>query len=156
MSALSHDIHIDVVLPSKRITGRKQLFQVLSEEASKHTNIPPGIITSGLVEREKIGRSGIGDGVAIPHLKFHNLKRPFTIFMRLEKPIDYTSQDDKPVDLVCFLLSPEHEGPFNLRRLSRISRMLRNNDLCEEIRNTKDEQVIRSLLTHSQDWNMAA
>ena len=90
-----------------------------------------------LIERERLGTTGVGNGIAIPHGKMPKLKQLVGIFARLEQPIDFEAIDDQPVDLVFLLMAPEGAGADHLKALAHISRILRNRGLCETLRSTK-------------------
>ena len=109
-----------------------------------------------VMDKEAFSCSGIGDGVATPNLKVKGLRKPFTILATLRRDVDVAANDEVPVGVVCLVLSPESEGPAHLRRLSRISRALKNAGLYKKIRNTKDADIIQSLFMDPDGWLLAA
>ena len=102
-----------------------------------------------LMEREKLGTTGVGNGIAIPHGKLANLDRLYGLFARLENPIDFQSIDEQPVDLIFLLLAPETAGADHLKALARVSRLLRDQVACEKLRGTDDGEALFALLTES-------
>ena len=109
-----------------------------------------------MMDKEKDATSGVGHGVAIPHLKLSGIDKPFTALVSLNNALDFEAPDNKPVDLVCLVISPESDGPLHLRRLSRISRMLHNESLHEKICETDDADAIHALFMAPEEWMMAA
>ena len=135
------------VLANLRPNSKKQLLQTLADASAEHTGFSSQAIFESLLEREKLGSTGVGNGVAIPHAKLSDLQKIVGIFARLEKPIPFESIDDQPVDIVFMLLAPEGSGADHLKALARISRLLRNPATLESIRKSKDPDAIYSLLT---------
>ncbi len=150
------DIAIDSVLPTLKAETRKQVLLELSKEAAKHSGANAQIIYKTLCTAEEKHSSGIGDFVAIPHAKLKNLPQAITILARLHTPVSFDSNDGQPVDIACLVLSPERDGPLHLRRLSRISRLLKNKELHNKIKETNDAQTIRMLVIAPDGWLMAA
>jgi PTS system nitrogen regulatory IIA component len=101
------------------------------------------------MERERLGTTGVGNGIAIPHGKLASLERLYGLFARLEQPIDFHSIDEQPVDLVFLLLAPETAGADHLKALARVSRLLRDAAVCEKLRGTDDDEALFVLLTES-------
>jgi PTS system nitrogen regulatory IIA component len=145
----------DDVLPSVRSNSKKQLLQDLSERASAITGIAARQIFDTLLQRERLGSTGAGGGIAIPHGKLADLKRIRGLFARLERPVDFEAPDDMPVDIVFLLLAPEGAGADHLKALARIARVLRQPDIVEKLRETRDAAAIYSLLTDNQASNAA-
>ena len=133
-----------------RATSKKQLLQDLAKQAKVLTGLNDDKIFDVLLEREKLGSTGLGKGVAIPHGKLSGLSSLQGIFAKLDKPIDFDSADNSPVDLVFLLLAPEQAGADHLTALARISRYLRNQDNCEKLRNTDDQDGLYILLTQNE------
>lgn len=156
MTDMLQDIHIDhVVIGMKGITTH-QVFKRLAENAAPHVPCEKDEIFQRLMEKEKSERVAVNDGIAIPSLQLQALRRPFKLLAKLESPALMASADRKPVDIVCLLLSPEKDGPLHLRRLARLSRVFKSQDLCSKIRNAEDALAIRSLLQTPQRWMEAA
>tara|TARA_B100000073_G_C23647697_1_gene539278 strand:- start:92 stop:550 length:459 start_codon:yes stop_codon:yes gene_type:complete len=133
-----------------RASSKKQLLQDLAKQAKILTGLNDDKIFDVLLQREKLGSTGLGKGVAIPHGKLSGLSSLQGIFAKLDKPIDFDSVDNSPVDLVFLLLAPEQAGADHLTALARISRYLRNQDNCEKLRNTDDQDGLYVLLTQNE------
>ena len=143
------------ILPALKATSKKQLMQLLSEKASEITGIGERDIFDTIVQREKLGSTGVGNGIAIPHGKLKSIKSITGVFARLDAPVDFEALDDEPVDLVFLLLAPETAGADHLKALSRIARILREPDMVAKLRGTKDANAIYAFLT-SQPASHAA
>ena len=102
-----------------------------------------------LLERERLGTTGVGKGIAIPHGKMAELDRLYGMFARLEHPIDFDAVDDQPVDLIFLLLAPESAGADHLKALARVSRLLRDKTICEKLRGCDSAEALYALLTDS-------
>jgi PTS system nitrogen regulatory IIA component len=135
------------VIPSLKAQSKKQLLQELSELASKLTGLPERRIFDTLSERERLGSTGMGQSIAIPHGRMAGLARITGFFARLETPVAYDAVDNQPVDLVFMLLAPESAGADHLKALARVSRLLRNQATCEKLRATAKPEVLFALLT---------
>lgn len=147
---------IDLILPDLKASKASQIYQQLSTKISALTGFPARTLLTQLNTREEQASSGIGEGVAIPHLRLPTLKKPFVACIRLQRPVDFKAVDDMPVDLMILLLSPGGDGPHHLRRLSRISRLMRNPDLLDDLRGAHDAEGIRNALTHGNQRLLAA
>jgi PTS system nitrogen regulatory IIA component len=134
------------VIPKLKASSKKQVLMELSEYAEKRVGQPARTIFDVLLERERLGTTGVGHGVAIPHGKIAALDRLYALFARLETPVDFDSIDGQPVDLVFLLLAPETAGADHLKALSRISRLLRNKEVCDKIRGSSNADAIYALL----------
>jgi PTS system nitrogen regulatory IIA component len=137
----------EAVLPSLKAQGKKQLLQELAERIASFCDVPERRIFETLIERERLGSTGMGQGIAIPHGRLAGLKKITGMFARLETPIAYDAVDNQPVDLVFLLLAPEGAGADHLKALARVSRLLRNQQTCEKLRAAKDSEVLYALLT---------
>jgi PTS system nitrogen regulatory IIA component len=137
----------EAVLPSLKAQGKKQLLQELAERIAPFCDAPERRILETLIERERLGSTGMGQGIAIPHGRLAGLKKITGMFARLETPIAYDAVDNQPVDLVFLLLAPEGAGADHLKALARVSRLLRNQQTCEKLRAAKDSEVLYALLT---------
>jgi nitrogen PTS system EIIA component len=137
----------EAVLPALRAAGKKQLLQELAHHAARLTQIPERRIFETLIERERLGSTGMGQGIAIPHGRIPGLAKISGLFARLETPIAYEAVDDQPVDLVFLLLAPEGAGADHLKALARVSRLLRNQTTCEKLRAATKPEVLYALLT---------
>ena len=136
-----------MVLADEKPNSKKQLLQILSEHAGEKTGIDKRKIFDVLLQRERLGSTGVGNGIAIPHGCLPELDKIFAIFARLRSPIEYEALDDQKVDVVFLLLAPEIDGADHLKALSRVARVLRNNELVNNIRNSTDPAAIFALLT---------
>jgi len=134
-----------IVCPLKA-GSKKQTLQELSAIASKIAGVPSRDIFETLLKREKLGSTGVGQGIAIPHGKLPGLNRLFGVFARLDKPIDFEAMDDEPVDLVFLLLAPESAGADHLKALARVSRLLRDPSVVQKLRESKAKSALHSIL----------
>jgi len=139
----------DAVFPSLRASSKKQALQELAHNASLLIGRDQREIFETLLQRERLGSTGVGAGIAIPHGKLPKLDKLFGAFARLEKPIDFESLDGEPVDLVFLLLAPEAAGADHLKALARVARMLRDPAITEKLRITRDPVAIHTLLTQT-------
>lgn len=137
------------VVPNLRATSKKQALQELAKRAAELTGLHERAIFDVLLERERLGTTGVGNGIAIPHGKLPTLDRLYGLFARLERPINYESIDEQPVDLIFLLLAPESAGADHLKALARVSRLLRDRGVCEKLRGTDSGDGLYSLLTES-------
>lgn len=143
------------VIPALRVTSKKQALQELARRAAEVVGQPERAIFEVLVERERLGTTGVGNGIAIPHGKLANLDRLHALFARLETPVDFDAIDEQPVDLVCVLLAPEQAGADHLKALARMSRLLRDRSVCEKLRGSDSRDAIYALLTESANSRAA-
>ncbi|MGB7203852.1 MAG: PTS IIA-like nitrogen regulatory protein PtsN [Anderseniella sp.] len=146
---LSQIISSDAVLPNMKATGKRQLLQELSSEAARVSGLDSQLIFETLLRREKLGSTGLGQGIAIPHGKFAALDRVHGLFARIATPVKFDSVDDRPVDLVFLLLAPESAGADHLKALARISRLLRDPEIVEKLRGTNKAEGLYSILTEN-------
>lgn len=136
-------------MPALNANSKKQVLQELSGSAAKMADLPQRDIFDTLLQRERLGSTGVGQGVAIPHGKLAGLNRIVGIFARLEEPIDFDAVDGDPVDLVFLLLAPEGSGADHLKALARISRFLRSPNALEKLRKAKDAAAISAIFTEA-------
>lgn len=139
-------LSVEGVVPALKVASKKQAIQELSERAAALTGLPEREIFDTLLQRERLGSTGVGHGVAIPHGKLVRLDRLFGLFARLDQPIDFEALDEEPVDLVFVLLAPEGAGADHLKALARIARLLRDQDVAKKLRASRDAQAIYSVL----------
>ncbi len=145
-----HDlIDSDAIIASLKAPSKKQALQELSERASAVAGIPAREIFDALLQRERLGSTGVGGGIAIPHGKLPRVERMLGVFARLERPIDYEALDGEPVDLIFLLLAPKSAGADHLKALSRVARSLRDPSLTARLRATKDASGLFLLLTQN-------
>jgi PTS system nitrogen regulatory IIA component len=143
------------IVPSLRAANKKQLLQEIARRAAEITGEPERAIFDVLLERERLGTTGVGAGIAIPHGKLPGLKRLYGLFVRLETPIDFESIDEQPVDLVFLLLAPGGAGADHLKALARVSRLLRDRTICEKLRGSDNAEALYALLTENAQSNAA-
>ena len=146
----------DAVLPAIKAQSKKQLLQELAARAHGLTRLPERRIFETLVERERLGTTGVGAGIAIPHGRMTEAKAITGIFARLEHAIDYEAVDSQPVDLVFMLLAPENAGADHLKALARVSRLLRHQATCEKLRAAGTGEAIYAILTDRSSSSQAA
>lgn len=144
--ALAGLLQQNAILPTMKANSKKQLLQELAAKASKITGLPEREIFDVILQRERLGSTGVGNGIAIPHGKLAGVRRITGVFARLDQPVDFEALDDQPVDLVFLLLAPEGAGADHLKALSRIARVLRDADTVAKIRGTKDAAAIHAFL----------
>lgn len=135
----------EAIFANVRVNNKKQLLQELSQRAAKLSGLDEREIFDALLHRERLGSTGIGEGVAIPHGKLSRVKTIFGIFARLERPIDFDSLDGAPVDLVFLLIAPEASGADHLKALACVARVLRDPTLVSAVRATRDADALFSL-----------
>lgn len=146
----------DSVLAKLRVSSKKQALQELAKRAAAITRLPERQIFDVILERERLGTTGVGGGIAIPHGRLPKLDRIYGIFARLEHPIDFESIDEQPVDLIFMLLAPEAAGADHLKALARVSRMLRDRSATEKLRGSDNPEALYALLTNSNGASKAA
>lgn len=134
--------------------NKTQILQNISWKIGRQTNADMTWIADQLMLSEQTESSGIGEGIAIPHLKSTPLIKPFILVARLDQPVEFDSVDGVPVDIVCAVLSPQMDGPLHLRRLSRVTRIFREPRIVEQLREAKTEEEMSAIL--KQDLNIAA
>jgi nitrogen PTS system EIIA component len=144
---LTDIIDARAVLPLVKAQSKKALLQELSQTMAKVVAVDQRIIFETLMTREKLGSTGLGQGIAIPHGRIAGLNRVYGLFARLVTPIDFDSVDGSPVDIVFVLLAPEHAGADHLTALARISRFLRDPAMVSKLRGTETAEGLYALLT---------
>ena len=137
----------DGIIPALKADDKKQLLQELANRAGRITGLQSHDIFNALLQRERLGSTGLGRGIAIPHIKLNGVKGITCLFCRLERPVAFESNDGEPVDLVFFLLAPEHAGGDHLKALARISRLVRDPAAVELLHAAKDTEGLKRVLT---------
>ena len=140
-------ITAESVYAQLRVGNKRQALQELAKRAAALTGLPERAIFDVLIERERLGTTGIGMGTAIPHGKLAGLDRLYGVFARLERPIPFEAIDDQPVDLIFLLLAPEGAVADHLKALALVSRLLRDRTVCEKLRGTDNADALFALLT---------
>lgn len=138
------------ILSNLKAGNKKQALQEMARKASELTGQHERTIFDVLLERERLGTTGVGHGIAIPHGKLAGLDRVHGVFARMERPIDFDAIDEQPVDLIFLLLAPEHAGADHLKALARVSRLLRDQSMCEKLRGSESADAIYALLTQQE------
>ena len=137
----------DAVMSHLKAAGKKQVLQEMAHKAAGLTRLPERRIFETLSEREKLGSTGMGQGIAIPHGRVPGIEKMTGLFAQLDQPVDFDAMDDQPVDLVFLLLAPEGAGADHLKALARVSRLLRNQSVCEKLRAASQQAALYALLT---------
>ena len=141
----------EAVAPGVRASGKKQLLQELSAQAAPLSGLEERRVFETLLQRERLGSTGIGDGIAIPHGKIPGLVRLFGLVARLERPVDFEALDGQPVEIVFLLLAPEGAGADHLKALARIARVLREPGIRDRIRAARDANAIYAVLNETSE-----
>lgn len=147
MTDLTDLLAHDAVLANLSVAGRKSLFQQLGLAAARIWPVDARQVTDCLAERERLGTTGFGGGVAIPHGRIDGLDRVHGLFVRLAQPIDFDAVDQNPVDLVVMLLSPPDAGADHLKALARVSRAMRDRKFAEKLRGAANADALYALLS---------
>jgi PTS system nitrogen regulatory IIA component len=134
------------IIPALKVNNKKQAIQELAARAAELTGQSERAILEILLQREKLGSTAVGNGVAIPHGKLPKLGRLFGLFARLERAIDFEALDGQPVDLVFLLLAPEAAGADHLKALARVARLLRDPETARKLRNSRDADALFAVL----------
>lgn len=152
---LSEFLDFDSVQHSLAAGNKRALLQQLSQLAAQSLSVDSAAILSNIVERERLGSTGFGHGVAIPHGKVRGLSRIYGLFVRLSEPIDYKAIDGEPVDLVFLLLSPPDAGAEHLKALAAISRVVRNAATLEKMRGARSRDALAAVLIGADERDAA-
>lgn len=144
--------HANGVLCDLHVSSKKQLFQematkLLAKEALKTSEVACRDIVAATMERERLGSTGVGTGVALPHARIEGIDQVYVVFARLETAIDYDAVDERPVDLVALLLAPTDAGGAHLRALAKVSRTLRRADMRQRLRAAPNAESLFTILT---------
>ncbi|MEM8790659.1 MAG: PTS IIA-like nitrogen regulatory protein PtsN [Pseudomonadota bacterium] len=145
----------DNVVAGLKAASRKQVFQEISSRARDLYDLEPRLICEGLMERERLGSTAMGNGIAIPHARVEKMNKIGGFFAQLEKPIDFEAADGLGVDLIFVLLVPEESGTQHLRALAKVSRLLRDQEVCAKLRAGGDKNALYALLTEQHDAKAA-
>lgn len=137
------------VIPALKVNNKKQALQEIAARAAELTGRAEREILDVLMQRERLGSTAIGNGIAIPHGKLPKLEKLFGLFARLDRPIDFEALDGQPVDLIFLLLAPENAGADHLKALARVARLLRDPDTTRLLRDSSDREALYSVLAMS-------
>ena len=137
----------NAIIPAMKVNGKKQALQEIAAKAAELTGHNEKAVLEILLQREKLGSTGVGNGVAIPHGKLQKLGSVFGLFARLERPVDFEALDGQPVDLIFLLLAPEGAGADHLKALARVARLLRDPEVAHKLRESRDAEALYAVLT---------
>ena len=154
--ALDDLLKQDAIIPALKANSKKQLLQELSARAEVITGLPEREIFEVVLQRERLGSTGVGNGIAIPHGKLPKLEHIAGVFARLQTPVNFESLDDQPVDLAFLLLAPEGAGADHLKALSRVARVLRDPELTRKLRASDSASAIHTFLNSDPDTSTSA
>lgn len=143
------------VISPLRANGKKQALQELAQHAATLTGLPDRELFEALLQRERLGSTGIGDGIAIPHGRMPGIDRLVGLFARTEKPIDFDALDGQPVDIIFVLIAPEGAGADHLKALARIARHLREPGVAGKLRASADKAALYAVMTEGARPNAA-
>ena len=152
---LSEFLDFDAIKPSLSGGSKRSLLQQLAGLAGQRLGMDSTAILASLSERERLGSTGFGQGVAIPHGKIDGLSRIYGLFVRLTEPIDYKALDRQPVDLVFLLLSPPEAGAEHLKALAAISRVTRHAATLEKMRGARSRDALAAVLMGADERDAA-
>ena len=147
---LSEILSADAVISQLNASSKKRLLQEIARVAEDVYGLPSKEIFTALQDRELLGPTGMGNGVAIPHARLSCIDEVKGIFVRLEHPVDYESVDSQPIDLVFALFAPEGAGAMHLKSLARVSRTLRDQTICAKLRSADDINALFAILVTGQ------
>ena len=136
----------NAIIPAMKVNGKKQALQEIAAKAAELTGHNEKAVLEILLQREKLGSTGVGNGVAIPHGKLQKLGSVFGLFARLERPIDFEALDGQPVDVIFLLLAPEGAGADHLKALARVARLLRDPEVARKLRASNGAEAIYAVL----------
>jgi len=156
MKEASDSLMVDKTLIALKGANVRQVLSSLARAAALDIGVRESYIAARLFDQEQKAPSGIGGGVAIPHLRLKKITRPYSLLARLARPIAFNAVDDRPVDLAFVLLSPDADVALHLQRLSRVSRLLRDPDLCASLRNVGGPDGMAALMMGIPDVRHAA
>jgi PTS system nitrogen regulatory IIA component len=152
---LSEFLDFDAIKPSLSAGNKRALLQQLAQFAASRLGVDPGEVLSSVSERERLGSTGFGHGVAIPHGKIEGLNRIYCLFVRLSEPVDYKSIDGQRVDLVFLLLSPPDVGAEHLKALAAVSRVTRHAPTLEKMRGARSRDALAAVLLGADERDAA-
>src|SRR6476661_6754600 len=152
---LADFLDCDAIKTSLPGGNKRSLLQQLANLAGQRIGVESPVISSALNEREQLGSTGFGQGVAIPHAKIEGLGEVYGLFVRLGEPVDYKAIDGRPVDLVFLLLSPPNAGAEHLKALAAISRVTRDGATLERLRGARSRDALAALLMGADERDAA-
>ena len=152
---LSEFLDFDAIKTGLPGGSKRALMQQLANLSGQRLGLEPSLILASIVERERLGSTGFGHGVAIPHGKIEGLNRIYCLFARLSEPVDYKSIDGQRVDLVFLLLSPPDAGAEHLKALAAISRVTRHAPTLEKMRGARSRDALAAVLMGADERDAA-
>ncbi len=153
---LSDFLTQDAIVAGLKVNSKKQALQELAERAAAVSGLPEREIFDTLLQRERLGSTGIGHGIAIPHGKLSKVQKLFGVFAKLDKPVDFEALDGEPVDLVFVLIAPESAGADHLKALARVARVLRDGSVTQKLRAAQDADALYAVLMEAPTTSHAA
>jgi PTS system nitrogen regulatory IIA component len=147
---ISNILSVGAVKSVSTLSSKKRLFQEIADIAADSYGVSASLTSAALQERENLGPTGVGRGVALPHARLDGLTDVVAVFIRLDKPLDFESADRQPVDLFFCLLAPTEAGIDHLKALALVSRTLRDSDFCVKLRANENEAALHAMLTDSK------
>jgi PTS system nitrogen regulatory IIA component len=144
-----------IILDLRSCHSKRQVLKELSQQAAAALGLDQQHLLDALMDRERLGTTGIGHGIAIPHARLPELDRLVGLFARLEQPVDFESLDDQPSDLIFLLLAPDSADADSLKALARISRVLRDPALRQRLRQERDREAVYRMLTQKPECHAA-
>ena len=145
---ISDILSLNNVFAEVKASNKRQLLQELSAKVAKEIHMDERTLADSIWERENLGSTGYGNGTAFPHARIDGLNKVTAAFARLASPIDFNAVDDKPVDLIFLLISPENSGADHLTALAALSRILKNEDICDKLRAAHTREEIYAILNN--------
>ena len=152
---LSDFLDFDAVKAAMSPGNKRSLLQQLTHLAGQRLGVDPAALLTSVIERERLGSTGFGQGVAIPHGKVEGLQRIYGLFARLSEPVDYKAIDGAPVDLVFLLLSPVDAGAEHLKALAAISRVIRHASILDKMRGARSRDALAAVLIGADERDAA-
>lgn len=146
---LSELLSPDAVISPLKASSKKHALQEIATAAARVSGLSERELFDTLLQRERLGSTGIGDGIAIPHGRSSHINRLYGVFARLEKPVDFEALDGQPVDIMFALIAPEGAGADHLKALARVARVLRDTSVLDRVRAAVDPSAIFAILTES-------
>lgn len=146
---LSSLLRSDAIRTLSTVSSKKRLLQELGEIVANVYDVPSETATKALLEREALGPTGVGKGIALPHARLPGLQHVIGAFVRLDKPLEFEAVDKQPVDLVFGLFAPPETGVEHLKALALVSRTLRNTAVCAKLRSSSDAVTLHAVFTEA-------
>ena len=155
MAGLEGLLDPTAILPWVKVQSKKQALSELAETLATARNLDGRAVFEAVIERERLGSTGVGEGVGIPHARIEGLAGPVGGFARLEHPVDFDAIDDQPCDLIFMLIAPKDAGADHLRALARISRVFRQASVREALRAARTREAIAEILADGRKTDAA-